>query len=363
MQKCPEYPEYIVSLRAEEDFTMHFKDTDVKKTDHLDSVLSAFSLSRRAFIGTLTGGAVLALTDLRTLLAGGVGAKPMVVRSYHKDSVAWDFKTGWHGDHVSQPIVDTMVDRGMLELSGLADVGAAWRAMLPGYTTGKKIAVKVNFNNCWSCNDSDNIIDALVEIVNAIVRGLTTGGVAENDIWIYDAVRYIPKRFLDRLRQKGVVCWSKNTSCGTQRALFSGNAPNSVISFTAPIRSQTITDVVCNADYLINIPITKRHSLAGVTLGYKNHFGTIVNCGDLHSYITINSSVFSTSYNPLVEMMANPHLGAKTVLTVGDCLYGCLQHQSGTPQPWNTFNGRSPNSLFLSRDPVAIDCVQRDFVQ
>ncbi len=335
---------------------------NTKVPHSIDSVLSALPLSRRAFLGTLAGGTALAFTDLRSLLAGEIDARPLVVRTHHKDAVSWDYKTGWHGDYVSQPIVDTLVDRGLSELTGLGDVAAAWRALLPGYSRGKKIAVKVNFNNCGSCNDSDNIIDALVEVVNALVRGMTTAGVAEDDIWIYDAVRYIPYRFQNRLRQKSVVCWARNATCGLRRALFSGTALNSVISFTKSIRSQIITDVVVDADYLINIPIVKRHSLGGVTLGYKNHFGSVHNCGDMHSYMTLTNSRFSTTYNPLVEMMANPHLGAKTVLTVADCLYGCLQHQSGTPQPWTMFGNRSPATLLFSRDILAIECVQRDFL-
>ena len=52
----------------------------------VDSILSALKLNRRAFLGALTGGAVLALTDVRVLLAGGIDAKPIVVRTHHKDA-------------------------------------------------------------------------------------------------------------------------------------------------------------------------------------------------------------------------------------------------------------------------------------
>jgi hypothetical protein len=133
------------------------------------------------------------------------------------------------------------------------------------------------------------------------------------------------------------------------------------VKFTQPIRDQVVTDVLADADYLINMPITKRHSLAGMTLGYKNHFGTIHNCSDLHSYVQPNSSVFSEQYNPMVEYMSTPHF-RKTVLTIADCLYGCQQSQYGTPQPWQSFSGRSPATILVATDPVAIDCVQRDLL-
>jgi len=328
-------------------------------SDRLPAILSSLAVSRRAFLGSLAGGAALALTDTRRLFAADIDARPRVVSAHHEDAVTWDYQTGWYGDHVSQPLVDTLMDRALLELTGLNDVGSAWRALLPGYAPGKKIAVKVNFNNGWSCTENDNIIDGLVEVVNAMARGLTTGGVAEDDIWIYDAIRVFPDRFVKRLRQKGVICWTKTGVCGTRKALFSATKPNSIVNFSKAIRAQKITDVLVDADYLINIPITKRHGLAGYTLGYKNHFGTIQSCWDLHTDITLSS--LSTSYNPMVEYMANPHF-QKTVLTIGDCLYGCLQHQSGTPQPWKTFGNKSPASLILSTDPVAADCVQRDYL-
>ncbi|MBN2492894.1 MAG: DUF362 domain-containing protein [Planctomycetes bacterium] len=327
----------------------------------LDALFSSLALSRRAFLGTVAGGAVLALTGGRTLHAAGLDARPRVVAVHHAGAVTWDFQTGWYGDRVDQPLVDTMLDRALVELTGLGNVGAAWRSLLAGYTPGKKIAVKVNFNNCWSCADADNIIDALVEIVNAVVRGMTTAGVLDSDVWIYDSVRYVPDRFVKRLRQPGVVCWSKTGTCNTRKALFTATRPGSRVAFSRPIPDQLVTDVLADADYLVNLPITKRHSLAGLTLGYKNHFGTIHNCGDLHDYIRLDSSVFSTQYNPMVEYMGTVHF-RKTVLTIADCLYGCLPHQSGTPQPWRTFSNRSPATLLVATDPVAIDCVQRDLL-
>ena len=330
--------------------------------DSLPSILESLTVNRRTFLGSLAGGTVLALADLRSLLAADVDARPIVVGARHPDATTWDFQTGWYGDHVSQPLVDTLLDRGLLELTGQTDVIQAWRSLLPGYQTGRKIAVKVNFNNGWACNETHNMVDALVEVVNALARGLTAAGVAPEDIWLYDVVRIMPDRFLNRLRCPGVVCWTKNGSCGTRQATWSGTKPGSVITFSRPIRQQLLPDVVVDADYLINIPITKRHSLAGITLGYKNHFGSIESCWNVHDYIWLTSSVFTTSYNPLVEIMANPHFGPKTVLTIGDCLFGSLKNQSDPPLRWTTFGNQAPGLLLLSRDPVAIDCVQRDLL-
>ncbi len=326
----------------------------------LSGLLPALDVSRRSFLGTLVGGSTLALADLDWLLLGPDAAKPVVVQVHHKDAVTWDFKTGWYGDYVSQSTVDSMIDRSIQELTGLKDIAAAWRSLLPGYVKGRKIAIKVNFNCSSGCSDADNIIDAIAEPVNALVRGMEAAGVHAQDIWIYDAVRDVPARFHKKLRNNKVVTFARVASCGNLKAGFSGKAKNSVINFTkSGVPSRTITDVLTQAHYLINMPITKKHS-AGMTLGYKNHFGSIDKPGQLHNWIYGWSSKYSASWNPLVEIMANPHIGGKTILTVADCLYGDKIRNYYAPKPWTTFGNKSPATLMLSTDPVAIDCVQRD---
>ena len=62
----------------------------------------------------------------------------------------------------------------------------------------------------------------------------------------------------------------------------------------------------------------------------------------------------------LVDLYRNPHVGAKTVLTIGDGLFGA-RSKAAVPVPWSTF-GKAPNSLFFATDPVAIDCVMCDFL-
>ena len=59
-------------------------------------------------------------------------------------------------------------------------------SLLPGYQHGKGIAIKVNLNNCGSCGDSDNLIDALMQPVNALIAGMLSIGV--------QAIRYLDLR-------------------------------------------------------------------------------------------------------------------------------------------------------------------------
>ena len=113
-------------------------------------------------------------------------------------------------------------------------------------------------------------------------------------------------------------------------------------------------------------PILKRHSIHPVTLGFKNHFGSLDNLGGAgndnpHPYIDPHDSRYRPDFSPLVEINSNPNTAGKTVLTVGDGLFGAPS-VGAMPVPWDTFSG-APNSLLFSRDPVAIDCVMCDLLR
>jgi hypothetical protein len=276
--------------------------------------------------------------------------------------------TFWNGqsrywEYVDQNAVNAMVDRGVLELTGTSTLADAWRELIPGYQPGKKIAIKVNFNNCWNCTSTSSVIDALIHPVNAVVSGLEKIGVARGDVCVYDAVRALPARFVNG-GLSGISYFDKY--CATS-AGFS-DQPDAYIKFNPPpgttMPTEKVTDVLRNADYLINIPIMKGgHPLAGVTLGFKNHFGTIHNCSALHDYVNVvhKPPAYDRDYNPMVDFFSNPHIGGKTVLTIGDALFAAKDFND-PPETWKTFGDTVPNSLFFATDPVAIDCVMHDHI-
>jgi hypothetical protein len=263
---------------------------------------------------------------------------------------------------VNQNVVNDMVDQGIMTLTGQATVADGWRTLLPNYRTGQGIAIKVSFNNTDTCNNTGNKIDGIIEPVNAVVSGLQKIGVRQADIWVYDATRALPNRFVS----KGVagILYFDGSYRGVCRnaAGFTSNLPSARIAFSPPrgisLPDEYLTDVLVNAHYLINMPIMKRHAL-GVSLGFKNHFGTIDNPGGLHSYIDSTSQ--NADYSPLVDIYRNSHIQSKTVLTVGDGVFAAKYYTYG-PEAWTTFGNKLPHSLFFSADPVAIDCVMHDFV-
>jgi uncharacterized protein (DUF362 family) len=281
----------------------------------------------------------------------------------------WDFSTGWYGDHVDQAVVNEMVDQGLVSLTGRGSVVEAWGVLLPTYEPGRRIAIKVNLNNATQCGDSDNAIDALIEVVNALIRSLVAAGVQAEDIRVYDAIRYMPARFYDR-RQYTQALYLDAGGCADALATFDHVDSSLRVSFShAALQSERwLTDVLAEATYVINVPILKIHGLPPVTLGFKNHFGSLSDLGgggndNPHYYIDPLDARYSADHSPLVDINANPNIAGKTVLTVGDGLFGAPAVWRAPVRWANTYQNQAPNSLLFSRDPVAIDCVMCDLLR
>lgn len=291
-----------------------------------------------------------------------------VVHVHAADATDWDFSTGVYWDHVDQDVADLMVERGLTELTSTASVAEAWATVLPSYLPGQMIAIKVNLNNSRDCGDRDNAIDALIEPVNALIGSLLQAGVGEQDIRVYDASRWMPRHFYDRRRHTQATYIDRH-DCVDQTATFHHVNPSLRVSFSHPamVTERWLTDLLYQATYLINMPILKRHGTHPVTLGLKNHFGSLDFLGGTgddnpHPYINPNDSRYTPQFSPLVDINANPNIAGKTVLTVGDGLFGAPS-VAATPVRWSNTFGGAPNSLLFSRDPVAIDCVMCDLLR
>ena len=289
---------------------------------------------------------------------------PRVVHVHAPSATSWNGSDPQYWNYLDQGVVDEMVDRGVRTLTGASSVADAWRAILPNYQPGQGIAIKVSFNNSPNCGSSGTAIDGIIEPVNAVIRGLIQIGVQESDIWIYDAIRALPARFVNGCLYSNVQFFDNGCH---NAAGWSSNDPDAIVTFNTPSGVPSpptirLADVLVNATYLINMPIMKRHDPEiGVSLAFKNHFGSIDNPGGLHQYIQRNSSSYRSDYSPLVDLYSNPHTGGKTVLTIGDGIFGSKMY-SEAPTTWSTFGGEPPKSLFFSTDPVAVDCVMSDII-
>lgn len=333
-------------------------------------------LSRRQFLrGATAAGAALALsrwlpraaTAKRSAFTSPAAMAPRVVHAHSDEATSWDYATGWYGDYVSQAVVDDMTDQGVMTLTNTATRADAWRALIPAYETNQRVAIKINLINA-TCADADNVIDALPQPVNSVIRGLKAIGVNEHDIRVYD-VTYtnghseMPARLVNKVIELYPDVQFHSYYCST--AL--GYSDTDKIHFNVPPGKPEITDrPICNAlvsaAHLINMPIMKRHGRAGVTLGFKNHFGSFEHCDYVHWSVLLGEDDYTPTYNGLIDIYQDTHFKDRTRLTVGDGLFGSLVNQYNKPGPWSSFGDKSPNSLFFSRNPVAIDCVMYDFL-
>jgi hypothetical protein len=336
-------------------------------------------LSRREFLvlAATIGMGIGPLADQAFAQVAGsskLSGKPIpaqrVVHTHSDQATHWDYQTGWYGDYVDQTLVDRMTERGIMDLTRAPTPADAWRVIIPAYTAGQKVAIKINLNNA-TYDSHGQVIDALPQPINAVIKGLKTLGLPENDIWVYDVTNgwhrgEIPARLMKKVAAlyPGVQFHSNDdkhtTSLGystTERIIFHP-PPGRTIS------PRPICNALVQASYLINMPIMKKHRMAGVSLSFKHHFGSIDGCDQVHWSTTLADPSYLPGYSGLLDIYHNPHIKGKTVLIMGDGLYGArINNYSEIPSPWPTLGGKSPNSLFFSRDPVAIDSVMFDFLE
>lgn len=319
-------------------------------------------------------------------LGEGKGIFPGRVTWVRDPEVArWNGMDGhwWDEGNIDQQRLDKMYDRSVCALSGAKSPKEAWAKIFKyynrthkrggrGYKKGELIAIKINLNNTYETNDSDNDIDQSPQATVSILRQLTTyAGVPQEDIVVYDASigwkkRAIPDRLYKPVHRlfPNVKWMSAAGSAGIDSAHWVKDA----IRYTDP--SVTLGTVlpkdVVDAAYLINIALLKGHEIAGVTLCAKNHFGSIPFPVRMHGTHTVTQMAGKEGdYNALVDLMGCPNLGGKTLLYIVDGVYG-MQTNVAAPRPdrdkWKMFGNEWSASYFMSLDPVAIECVCMDFL-
>jgi len=124
---------------------------------------------------------------------------------------------------------------------------------------------------------------------------------------------------------------------------------------------------VTQAKYLINLALMRAHTLFGVTLCAKNHFGTTYfpngrgwTPSPLHNYGSRKDPM--GSYNCLVNLNGHKHLGGKTLLYMIDALYPA-RNQTGNVIRFASFDNDWFSSILVSQNMVAIDSVGLDFLR
>jgi len=331
-------------------------------------------ITRRVFLRLTAGGlsgVCLSFSLSKTMVDRAQAAsRPVVVSVHDGRATYWDHVSGYHWEHIDQEVVSDMVAMGVMTLTAKSTPASAWQHLIP-YQNGEAVALKVNFNNTWGCESSNNM-DAYPETVNAVIEGMLLIGIPPDKIWITDPSRVIPSRFVNRIRTAGVRFFSAVDGCSTECSLTDYVSPaSSAASPTTYPPGDYIrpAQVFADAAHLINIPLLKGHVAAEVTLGMKNHYGSVTFLGNdpnearlrMHSYLYPDQNP-DPSKSVLTDINLNPHIRSKTRLIIGDGLFGNPIDNLVPPQRWAIFDNEDPNILFFGIDPVATDSVMCDYI-
>lgn len=330
-----------------------------------------------------------------------------VVWAYNPDATNWDGKTGywWSDSNINQIIVENMISESLQKLTGTNSDPVAWDSLFHyfnrqhlkgniGYSTGHKIAIKINMNNSGTHdNYTSNIQNSSPQVVLAILKQLVnSAGVNASNITFYDVSRSISGsvydlckasfpdvNFVDIEGNDGRIKFVTDSSCQIK---WSQN----LTLETGGGNPTYLPTCVTQADYIINLANLKGHNLAGISLCSKNHFGSILSkspdypdysnpqAAGVHPYATVHDFPYwnfperaMKTYNTIVDLMGHKDLGRKTLLFMVDGLYACPTQMNaiGSGDRWLSapFNNDWPSSIFVSQDNVAIESVCLDFLR
>jgi hypothetical protein len=218
----------------------------------------------------------------------------------------------------------------------------------------------------WSSNKgtpSPHVVYSFVKQLMDVV------GIPGSDITIYDASRYIGNPIYNKIRSdpnpdyRNIKFVVKNSLAANGRIAAVGDASNPLYTRAGTAR---LPQCVTQAKYLVNMALLRAHSLYGVTLCAKNHFGSTYfpsgggwTPSPLHNHGDRDNPM--GSYNCLVNLNGHEHLNGKTLLYFIDGLYPA-RNQGASVIRFRTFDNDWFSSILVSQDPVAIDSVGLDFL-
>ncbi|PLX29821.1 MAG: hypothetical protein C0600_08645 [Ignavibacteria bacterium] len=229
-------------------------------------------------------------------------------------------------NNVDETVVQYMFDQGIMQLAGIyTSPAAALASFFPGLTTSKKIAIKPNFLN--------SKVPTRKELMKAVLNRLTQmlSGFPAANITIYERHSFSGVGYTTSYLGHNVNLVRDSTF------------PNLGYTIHCDGKDRPYSQSLHEADYLINMPVLKDHSCGtsmNMTLAFKNHMGTVNPGGSLGIHCNKDACL---------DIMASSVMTTKQRLCIMDALYAVYNGgPGGNPQA-------TPNKIFLSQDPVALD--------
>jgi len=278
-----------------------------------------------------------------------------VVQTYHDGSIA--------NDKVDLAVVDEMVRKSLMELTGASTAAAAWKNFV---TPEDVIGLKVN-------PVAGKTLSTSLEITHAIIKQLEEAGIPKKNIVIWDRrefelheVGFTSENFpglkvigTERKDEKGSYYDAKGVLYGKEMIdeawYYWADVEQKYDAETIPYMinegKYSYFGKICTKDVtkIINIPILKNAGPT-VTLCLKNlAFGCISNTGRLHQQLWAETCAEVPAFAPIRD---------KVVLNIVDGIKGCYNGGPGADPKFFT----EYKTVLVGTDPVAVDRIRYEIV-
>jgi hypothetical protein len=256
-----------------------------------------------------------------------------------------------------------MVAKGMLELTGAANLKDAWLTFV---NPQDRIGLKVN-------PVAGPTLSTSVEVTEAIIKQLVDAGIPKENIMIWDRREVelkdagFTKEIFPGIKIVGTECTDeKGSMYDANGKLYGEKMIDKDWYYTADCEekydAETIPYMINEGKYsyfskivtqmvdkIINVPILKNAG-ASITLCLKNlAFGSITNTGRLHKQLWSETCA---------EVCAFPPLRDKVVLNIVDGIKGCYNGgPAANPQFFTEYK-----TLLFGSDAVAVDRIGYEIV-
>jgi uncharacterized protein (DUF362 family) len=231
------------------------------------------------------------------------------------------------------------VNRGITELTGAGNLSDAW---FPFFGPGDVIGMKINAISFKGLTNTP-LASHYPALTNAIISSCAEAGIEEKQFVIWDRsdselvnLGFTLSNDADRLRIFGTYKHHRGTD-------GIGFHPQQHPAGKKLTRVSRILSEICTA--MINVPVLKPHTLAGITSALKNYFGTIDNPSSFHSGACTDPGI--------PEINAIPIIREKERLIICNALQAI--YRGGIS--WKPANAWPYGGIILGTDPVAVDRV------
>lgn len=290
----------------------------------------------------------------------------MVVRVYDPRVASYDFSgTDIYWKTIDQNVLKQMLIKSLTEISGEKNEAKAWKMILVGNRkadlSGKKVAVKVNFNN--TIRDVKTTLNNSPAMISVLTRSMMEAGIPEENIAFFDCSRPFPEEFKNEVRSLGlskVVMRGKTDGLPLSEKTIFLSDNKGFIREGKPTDQYPIPQLLIDADYLVNLHLVKMHS-PGVTGAMKNLFGLAETVWFYMHYAPTKS--FHVS-NHIPDISLNQEIRQRVRLNIAEFIFG-----GHTPDTIDKFNNEDfypdgkPASLIVSRSPFYHDTVLYGFMK